>query len=122
MLFVCSLTRNCDAEKHYKIQVPSKKISFHRISLVKCNYEQYKYKINKTPDIFYLPLSLLKQIVFGIIHSMTITEICNIKQISLEAMMKIVCFARTAWCFKVATVTKNNSILTLHYNLHNRLM
>ena len=28
VLFVCSLTENCDAEKHYKIMVPSKKSVF----------------------------------------------------------------------------------------------
>ena len=33
MLFVCSLNENCDAEKHYKIMVPSKKTDFHRISV-----------------------------------------------------------------------------------------
>ena len=34
VLFVCSLIESNNAEKHYKILFPSKKISFHRISLV----------------------------------------------------------------------------------------
>ena len=44
------------------------------------------------------------------IYSMTITEISTIRQISLGAMEKVVCFVEIG-VLKVATVTKNNSTL-----------
>ena len=54
------------------------------------------------------------------IYSMTITEIFTIRQISLGALKKIVCFVRTG-ILKVATVIKNNSTLNSHvYSSHNR--
>ena len=46
-------------------------------------------------------------------YSMTITEIFTIRQISLWAMKKIVCFVGTG-VLNVATVTKNNSTLDSH--------
>ena len=55
------------------------------------------------------------------IYSMTITEIPTIRQISLGAMKKIVCFVGTG-VLKVATVAKNDSTLNSHvYSSHNRL-
>ena len=55
------------------------------------------------------------------IYSMTITEISSIRQISLVAMKKIVCFVGTG-VLKVATVAKNNSFLNAPvYSSHNRL-
>ena len=64
MLFVCSLIESCDAEKHYKIPVPSKQFSENIIILM--HYERCESK--KTSYMLYLQFTLLQQSVFGIIH------------------------------------------------------
>ena len=55
------------------------------------------------------------------IYFMVITEISTIRQISLGAMKKCVCFVRTG-VLKVTTVAMNNSTLKSPvYSSHNRI-